>query len=149
MKMMKRKVINDFWTRLGLCVEDPEYTTEPRIFNELCDATKFMVYCEEQCKKLGIKDDARMANFLFQDFVGEAWSWYAALPIHVQTSWFALENALYKDFGEGKVIKSIRLLYKGWWQVRDFEACFEEIWEEYEPVSFFRHDFFQFVKSQV
>ena len=43
LKIMKRKVINDFWTRLGLCAEDPVYTKEPQIFNEFCDATKFVV----------------------------------------------------------------------------------------------------------
>ena len=45
-KMTKRKVINDFLTRLGLCAEDPMYTKDPRIFNEFYDATKFVVYGE-------------------------------------------------------------------------------------------------------
>ena len=73
-----------------------------------------------------------MANFLFQVFVGEVWLWYVALPMHVQTSWFALKNALYEEFGEGKVMKSLRLLSKGWWQFWDFEVCFEQIWKAYE-----------------
>ena len=90
-----------------------------------------------------------MADFLFQAFVGKAWSWYAALPMHVQISWFALKNALYEEFGEGKVMKLMRLLCKEWWQVRDFGVCFEQIWKAYEQVSFFRRDFFQFFKSQV
>lgn len=147
--MTKRKLINDFWTRLGLCAEDPVYTKEAHIFNEFCDATQFVVYGEQQCKQLGIEDDARMADFLFQAFVGEAWSWYVALPTHVQTSWFVLKNALYEELSEGKVMKSMRLLCKEWRKVWDFEARFEEIWRAYTQVSYFRHDFMQFLKSQM
>lgn len=92
MTMMKRRIFNHFWTQLGLCVEDPVYATEPRVLNEFCDAMEFVAYGEEQCKLLGIEDDAEKVDFLFQALVGKAWSWYAMLPTHVRSSWLEFEE---------------------------------------------------------
>lgn len=63
--------MNEFWVRLGLCVEDPVYSMEPRLLNEFGDTWEFVVYGTERYERLGIEDDAEMAVFLFQAFDGK------------------------------------------------------------------------------
>lgn len=60
-----------------------------------------------------------------------------------------LKNAVYEEFGEGKVMRSMRLQCKGWWQVRDFKTRFKEVWMAYTQVSYFFLDFVRFSKSQM
>ena len=56
---------------MGLSVDDLVYTQAPKYLCELGDAIEFIGYGEEQCRQLGIKDDAEIADFLFQAFEGK------------------------------------------------------------------------------
>ena len=142
-------MMNEFWTFLGLSVDDLVYTQAPKYLCELGDATEFIEYGEEQCIQLGIEDDAEMADFLFQAFEGKVRSWYMSLPEDVRTSWFALKIALQEEFGEGGVMEAMRLLCKVWWQIPNFEVFFKKMWKVYEQVSFFRYDFLKILKVRV
>ena len=64
------------------------------------------------------------------------------LPPHVHTNWFLLHMALFDEFGEGYVMRSLKRLCKEWWQVPDFKQALDKAWKVYEQVSFFRQDFF-------
>ena len=85
-----------------------------------------------------------MADCLFQDLVGKAWSWYLYFPKDMQTTLFSLKIAVCKEFGKGSVMESMRLLYKAWWHIPNFHFCFEKILKAYEQVSFLCYDFLQF-----
>ena len=143
------KIMNDFWTLLGLCTDDLMYTQEPKSVCEICDVAEFISYGEERCKQLGIEDDEEMADFLIQAFDGDIHTWYLTLPKQVQSSWFHLKNALYDEFGQGEVMEAMHLLRQICWLVPNYEQVFDIIWRIYEQVSFFESAFLQGIKEQM
>ena len=143
------KVMNEFWTYLGLCADDPVYRTDPRFLNELGDAAEFIVYGEERCELLGIADDEEKADFLSQAFDGKVRVWYEALPEHVQSNWFDLKIALLDEFDKGVVMEVLKKLCTEWLPIPNAKASFNTVWKVYERVSFFRNDFLACLHSKL
>ena len=142
-------MMNVLWARLGVCADDVVFSQDSKSLCELGDPSEFIAYGEARCMKLGIEDDAEAVGFLFQAFQGDVRLWYDSLLEEVQSSWFLLKQELLEEFGNGQVMESMQLLCQVWWQVPNFEQCFDVLWKVYERVSFFHGCFVRTLKERM
>lgn len=143
------KMMNVFWMRLGVCADDVVFSQDSKSLCELGDPSEFIAYGEARCMEVGIEDDAEAAGFLLQAFQGDVKLWCDSLPEEVQSSWCLLKQALVEEFGDGQVMASMQLLREVWWQVPNFEQCFDVLWKVYERVSFFHGSFVYALKKRM